>query len=108
MSDQPGQNGVLDLGDVGDTSLDKVDLPHPANFVKTGVPVLPGHTYAVLSAAFTPDGQRLLVAHGHGVRQWDVASGQEIIPAGTQPTATKLAVSTDGRLVAAGSAAIAS
>ena len=57
MADQPGQNGVLDLGDVSDTALDHVSLPHPANWIKTGVPVSAGHTYAALM----PDGQSVHV-----------------------------------------------
>ncbi len=52
---------------------------------------------------FSPDGQRLLVAHDTAIRQWNVATGQEIIPEGWQPPATQLAVSPDGRLLAAGS-----
>lgn len=48
MSDQAGQNGLMDLGDIGNTSLDHVTMPKPAAYQKAGLPVVAGHTYAVL------------------------------------------------------------
>jgi WD40 repeat protein len=32
--------------------------------------------------AFSPDGKRLAVAHGHGVRLWEVGTGKELLPSG--------------------------
>ncbi|MEJ2637693.1 MAG: FlgD immunoglobulin-like domain containing protein [Calditrichia bacterium] len=42
-----GQNGVQDLGDLGDVSLDAVSIPE-SGYSRQGVPAVLGHTYAVL------------------------------------------------------------
>ncbi len=51
--------------------------------------------------AFSPDSKKLAVAHGRVIRQWDVATGQEIGPAPYSETIHALAVAKDARWVAA-------
>ena len=49
MSDQEGQNGVMDLGFLGDWPLNRVDPPPDGTYVKDGVPVVVGNTYLALA-----------------------------------------------------------
>lgn len=49
LADQPGQVGLVDLGDVGDTPLHQVTLPAGASYEQNGVPAILGHTYAAMA-----------------------------------------------------------
>jgi hypothetical protein len=58
MADQPGQGGLLDLGDLGETSLSGVILPAGSpDYAHNGVPAEAAHTYAALAT----DGQSVIV-----------------------------------------------
>ncbi len=46
FADNPGQHGVLALGDVGDLSLDALDIAHSGH-TRSGVLAVPGWTYLV-------------------------------------------------------------
>jgi hypothetical protein len=62
---------------------------------------LTNHSAVITAAAFTPSGGRLLTASGdRSVAQWDVATGQELIPLVLRHDAwvTSLAITPDGRL----------
>lgn len=57
MGDQEGQQGLLDLGEVGDTPLYRVTLPGGVTYKRDGVTVVQGHTYA----ARARDGQNVII-----------------------------------------------
>jgi hypothetical protein len=66
---------------------------------------LEGHKTHVLSAAFSPDGQRLASASwDHTVRVWDLANGKEVFTLkGHTDSVSVVAYSPDGRFIASGS-----
>ena len=57
MGDQEGQQGVLDLGDVGETPLYRVTLPGGVTYKRDGVTAQEGHTYASRAR----DGQSVII-----------------------------------------------
>jgi len=70
----------------------------------TTLHVLKGHAREVRSAAFSPDGKRIVSASGDGTVQiWDVESGENILTLPTGSINDTAAFSPDGRLVASGS-----
>jgi WD40 repeat protein len=71
------------------------------------IAILQGHTEAVYSVAFTPDGKHIVTGSGdHTVKVWDSATGKEIKslggPAGHQNLVLSVSVSPDGSLIASG------
>jgi WD40 repeat protein/tRNA A-37 threonylcarbamoyl transferase component Bud32 len=61
---------------------------------------LKGHSYAVSSVAFSPDGKRLASA-GRELKVWDAQTGQELLSFKGQPGASSVAFSPDGKRLAA-------
>jgi WD40 repeat protein len=61
-----------------------------------------GHTFPIQRMTFTPDGKRLVTARGLEVRSWDVATGQPQRVWRLPKWVGHLAVSPDGKTVAAG------
>lgn len=57
MADGDGQQGLVDLGNVGETPLHHVDLLPDTKFRRDGIPALPGHTYV----ARMRDGRGLII-----------------------------------------------
>ena len=66
---------------------------------------LSGHTDAVVTAVFSPDGRRVVTSSYDGIRQWDTQTGQEIQPRlpRTGGSFNAAAYSPDGTVIAAGS-----
>jgi WD40 repeat protein len=64
------------------------------------------HSHNVFSAAFTADGGAILSTGGEGIRSWDAASGRLLrcLPGTESSVFSTLAISHDGRTVAAGKA----
>jgi WD40 repeat protein len=63
---------------------------------------LPGHDNEVTSAAFSPDGKRIITAAGWTAQIWDVATGTEIAIRGQESAVTFAALDPDGtRIIAA-------
>ena len=65
---------------------------------------LAGHEYTVLSAAFSPDGTRIITtSYDRTARIWDAATGEEIaVLRGHDHSVTNAAFSRDGKAVACG------
>jgi WD40 repeat protein len=71
------------------------------------VATMKGHTEAVYSVAFTPDGKYVVSGSGdHTLKVWDSATGKEIKsfggPAGHQNLVMSVSISPDGSLIASG------
>ncbi len=71
------------------------------------VATMKGHTEAVYSVAFTPDGKYVVSGSGdHTLKVWDSVTGKEIKsfggPAGHQNLVMSVAISPDGNLIASG------
>ena len=59
--------------------------------------VLRGHEQSVVSAAFSPDGTRIITASGDTARLWDAASGKELaVLRGHEQSVVSAAFSPDG------------
>lgn len=56
-ADQEGQQGLIDLGNVGEMPLDQVNLPQEPVWQREEVAAVPGHTYAALAR----DGESVIV-----------------------------------------------
>jgi WD40 repeat protein len=54
---------------------------------------------------FSPDGERIVAAVNKSIRIWDIATGQLLLTLNSPETITKLAISLDGKRLAAGDAA---
>jgi WD40 repeat protein len=83
-------------------------LPAAENDLAPGmVATMKGHSEAVYSVAFTPDGKHVVSGSGdHTVKVWDSATGKEIKtfggPAGHQNLVMSVSISPDGGLIASG------
>jgi hypothetical protein len=66
---------------------------------------LPGHTDAVISVAFSPDGQKIASgSRDHSLKVWDASSGQEILTLlGHTDDVNCVAFSPDGQKIVSGS-----
>ena len=63
---------------------------------------MPKYEESILAVAFTPDGRRAAAAFHKAIFLFDVATGQELVRMPGHPTATCLAFSSDGRILASG------
>jgi WD40 repeat protein len=74
---------------------------YQATFERRELRVLEGHTARVWSAAFSPDGTRVVTASDdHTARLWDAASGKELVTLeGHTDTVLSAAFSPDGTRV---------
>ena len=59
-------------------SLDNSAARYGMRIAAVKSPLLKGHTSGVLSAAFSPDGRRVVTASYDSARLWDAESGKEI------------------------------
>jgi WD40 repeat protein len=82
---QPGSDNALRIWDVDDGKL---------------VKELKGHTHVISSIDFSPDGKRAVTgSFDKSVRLWDIETGQELSRVDGQGWVTKVAFSSDGKLV---------
>jgi WD40 repeat protein len=66
------------------------------------LPALEGHTDAVTSVAFSPDGKQIVSgSRDRTVRRWDAATGEQLLPAleGHTDSVTSVAFSPDGKQI---------
>jgi WD40 repeat protein len=71
------------------------------------IATLKGHSDAIYSLAFTPDGKHVVTGSGdHNIKVWDSATGKEVKsfggPSGHQNLVLSVSISRDGGLIASG------